>query len=251
MNKVSVVIITLNEEKNIKDCLESVSWANEIIVVDSGSQDKTVEICRQFTDSVYDVPWQGFGKQKNSAVDLAHFDWILSIDADERVTPELKEEIKALLNDDSPFPGYFISRKSYFGKRLILHCGWFPDFSIRIFDRRKGRFNEAGVHESVQLNGKPGYLNHSLIHFTYKNISDFLVRMNQYSTLAAKDLFKDKRNWAVIKMILHPPATFLRMYILKQGFKEGFPGIILSGLYAFYTFVKYSKLWELNKNAKN
>jgi glycosyltransferase involved in cell wall biosynthesis len=250
MNKVSVVIITLNEENNIKGCLESVKWADEIIVVDSGSQDKTVEICRQYTDFVYDILWQGFGKQKNSAVDLAHFDWILSIDADERVTPELKEEIGELLKEELKCSGYFISRKSYFGKRLILHCGWFPDFTIRLFNRKKGRFNDVQVHESVQISGNLGYLRHSLIHFTYKNISDFLIRMNRYSTLAANDLFKEKKKGAVLKMIFRPPATFLKMYLLKGGYKEGFPGMILSGLYAFYTFVKYSKLWELNKNAK-
>lgn len=250
MNKVSVVIITLNEESNIKGCLESVKWADEIIVVDSGSRDKTVEICRQYTDFVYDVLWQGFGKQKNSAVGLAHFDWILSIDADERVTPELKEEIEGLLKNELDFSGYFISRKSYFGKRLILHCGWFPDFTIRLFNRQKGRFNDVQVHESVQIDGNTGYLKHSLVHFTYKNISDFLIRMNRYSTLAANDLFKEKKKRAVLKMIFHPPATFLKMYLLKGGYKEGFPGMILSGLYAFYTFVKYSKLWELNKNAK-
>jgi glycosyltransferase involved in cell wall biosynthesis len=250
MNKVSVVIITLNEENNIKSCLESAKWADEIIVVDSGSQDKTVEICRQYTDFVYDIPWQGFGKQKNYAVDLAHFDWILSIDADERVTPELKGEIGDLLKEELKFPGYFISRKSYFGKRLILHCGWFPDFTIRLFNRKKGRFNDVQVHESVQINGNVGYLRHPLIHFTYKNISDFLIRMNRYSTLAAIDLFKEKKKGAVLKMIFHPPATFFKMYFLKRGYKEGFPGMILSGLYAFYTFVKYSKLWELNKNAK-
>lgn len=250
MSKLSVVIITLNEENNIRDCLESVKWADEIIVVDSGSRDQTVKICKERTPLVYQVPWQGFGKQKNAAVDLANFEWILNIDADERVSPDLKDEIQAVLHQESELSGYFISRKSYFGKRLILHCGWYPDFSIRLFNKRKGRFNDREVHESVELRGKSGYLKHSLIHFTYKNISDFLGRMNRYSTLAANDLFRAGTKGVVFKMIFRPPATFIKMYILKGGYKEGFPGIILSGLYAFYTFVKYSKLWELNKNAK-
>lgn len=250
MNRLSVVIITLNEENNMAACLESVKWADEIIVVDSGSHDKTIEICKRYSNFVYEVPWQGFGKQKNSAVDLAHFDWILSVDADERVTPELKEEIQTLLKQEIDFSGYSISRKSYFEKRLILHCGWFPDYSIRIFNKKMGRFNDVQVHESVQIKGKTGYLKHSLIHYTYKNISDFLIRMNRYSTLAANDLFASKKKRTVLKMIFRPPAAFIKMYLVKGGYKEGFLGIILCGLYAFYTFVKYSKLWELNKNAK-
>lgn len=250
MTRLSVVIITLNEENNIKGCLESVKWADEIIVVDSGSRDKTVDICKQYTEFVYHVPWQGFGKQKNTAVDLAHFDWILSVDADERVTPELRDEIQTLLGREMKASGYYISRKSHFGKRLILNCGWFPDFSVRFFNRKTGHFNHVQVHESVQVDGQTGYLTQPLLHYTYKNISDFLLRMNRYSTLAANDLFTSKKKWAVIKMIFRPPAMFLKMYLVKRGYKEGLPGIVLSGLYALYTFVKYSKLWELNKNAK-
>ena len=209
MNRLSVVIITLNEEKNITDCLESVKWADEIIVVDSGSQDKTVEICKRYTQFIYDVRWQGFGKQKNASVDLAHYDWILNVDADERVTPELKDEIQVLLKQKIDFQGYFISRKSYFGKRLILNCGWFPDYSIRFFNKQAGRFNEVQVHESVQIKGKTGYLKNSLIHYTYKNISDFLIRMNRYSTLAADDLFASKTKWAVLKMIFRSRKNVL------------------------------------------
>src|ERR1700693_298424 len=250
MNRLSVVIITLNEESNIRDCLESVKWADEIIIVDSGSQDKTAEICRQYTDFVYHQTWQGFGKQKNSAVDLAHHDWILSVDADERVTPELRDEIQSLLESELEFPGYLISRQSYFGKRLILNCGWFPDFSIRFFNRKKGRFNHVQVHEAVQIEGKTGRLKHSLIHFTYRNISDFVIRMERYSTLAAQDLFASGKRHAGLKIILRTPALFIKMFFIKKGFKEGLFGVILCGLYAFYTFVKYAKLWELKKYGK-
>jgi glycosyltransferase involved in cell wall biosynthesis len=251
MNRVSAVIITLNEEQNIKACLESVRWADEIVVVDSGSQDRTVEICRAYTQNVYHVPWKGFGAQKNEALCRAHHDWVLSIDADERVTPELKEEIEGLLKQDIKFNGFSVSRKSYFGKRLVLTCGWFPDYTIRLFNRKSGRFSEAAVHEAVQIEGQTGTLTHSLVHYTYRDISDFLLRMNRYSTLAAADLYASKKGGALMKMIFRPPAMFFKMYFLKHGYREGVLGFILSGLYAFYTFVKYVKLWELNKNAKN
>jgi glycosyltransferase involved in cell wall biosynthesis len=250
MNRLSAVIITLNEEQNIKACLESVRWADEIVVVDSGSQDRTVDICRAYTQNVYHVPWKGFGAQKNEALDRAHHDWVLSIDADERVTPELKEEIAGLLKQDLKWNGYSVSRKSYFGKRLVLTCGWFPDRTIRFFNKKAGRFSEAAVHETVQIEGATGALTHSLVHYTYRNISDFLLRMNRYSTLAANDLYASKIKGALLKMIFRPAATFFKMYFIKKGYREGFFGIILCGLYAFYTFVKYSKLWELHKNAK-
>jgi glycosyltransferase involved in cell wall biosynthesis len=247
MKRLSAVVITLNEEKHITDCLESIKWADEIIVVDSGSTDKTIEICRGYTDQIHAISWQGFGNQKNSGVDLAHFDWILSIDADERVTPELKNEIESILKEEIDCSGFAISRKNYFGNRLILNCGWFPDYTIRLFDKRKGRFNPVQVHESVQLTGKRGWLKESLLHFTYEDISDYLLRMDRYTTLAAQDYFSSKRKGVLVRMITSPPVTFFKMYFLKKGFREGTFGLILCLLYSFYTFIKYAKCWEYTK----
>ncbi|MBI1824721.1 MAG: glycosyltransferase family 2 protein [Nitrospirae bacterium] len=250
MNKLSAIVITLNEENNIRACLESIKWVDEIIVVDSGSRDKTVEICKSFTDQVYYLPWEGFGKQKNNALDRAHFDWILSIDADERVTPELKFEIESILKDKIEVAGFAISRKNYFGNRLILNCGWHPDYTVRLFNRKKGRFNPVQVHESVQLSGEKGYLKQSFVHFTYRDLSDYLQRMDRYSSLAAKDLFAAHPKRIIAKMLLRPPVTFIKMYLIKRGFKEGAFGFILCVLYSFYTFLKYAKCWELLKQNK-
>lgn len=241
----SVVIITRNEEANIRECLESVRWADEIIVIDSGSLDKTAEICREFGVSLFIEPWKGFARQKNSAIEKSTRNWILSLDADERVTPELRDEINAVLQSENPKDGYFIARKNFFLGRWIRRCGWYPDYNLRLFQRGKGLFGIREVHEAVELGGVAGHLTYPMEHHTYKSLEDFMERLDRYSTLAAQELFKEKRTYGIQHILFRPLYTFINMYVLRLGFIEGYYGFLLSVLYAFYTFLKYIKLREL------
>ncbi len=244
----SVAIITYNEEENIKDCLESVKWADEIVVVDSGSADRTQEICRQYTDKVFTLEWTGFADTKQKAVNLTTHPWVFVLDADERVTKELKEEILNVIKDKSSKVGYYVPRKNYFGKKWIKHSGWWPDYTIRLFRKEKGSFEPREVHEAININGSTGYLKNPLEHYTYKDIADYLKRMERYSTLAAKELYKKGRRANILDIVFRPPATFIRMFLLQLGILDGIYGIILACLYSRYTFNKYSKLKSLGKN---
>jgi glycosyltransferase involved in cell wall biosynthesis len=241
---VSVAIITKNEEDNIGDCLESVKWADEIIVVDSGSDDGTADICERYGVRLYTEPWKGFSAQKNSAIEKATNDWILSLDADERVTPELRKEITALCENETAKNGYFIARKNFFLGRWIRHCGWYPNYTLRLIKRGKGSFGEREVHESLSVRGDTGYLNHPMEHYTYKTISDYLKRLDRYSTLAARELQKEKKRYGIHHIVFRPLYTFLHMYFIRLGFLDGYFGFMLSILYSFYTFSKYIKLRE-------
>ena len=246
MQKISVTIITLNEEENIRACLESVKWADEILVSDSGSSDRTVEICRAFGAKVFIDEWFGFGRQKNLTAGRTRNNWILNIDADERVTFELREEIEeALKRNDCA--GYKTPRKNFFGGRWIRHCGWYPDYNLRLYRKNAGGFNERAVHEAVQVDGNVGYLKNPLEHYTYRDISDYLKRMDRYSTLAAEEMFKNDRTIGSADLLLRPVFTFLKMFVLQKGFMDGYAGLILSCLYSSYTFSKYAKLWEMLK----
>jgi glycosyltransferase involved in cell wall biosynthesis len=247
----SVAIITYNEEDNIRDALESVKWADEIVVVDSFSKDRTVEICREYTDKVFSMEWSGFSHQKNKAISLTTMPWILVLDADERVTGPLRDEITTLLRDEPTMAGYYIPRKNFFSNRWIRHGGWWPDYTLRLFRRNKGRIEEREVHEAIRVDGEVGYLKSPLEHYTYRDVSDFLKRMELYSGLAAKELYKNNRRATVMDLLLRPPATFLRMLILRMGILDGIYGIILAWLYSVYTYKKYSKLRGMNKAQKD
>ncbi len=243
----SVAIITHNEEDNIKDALESVKWADEIVVVDSFSTDKTLEICRQYTDRVFTLEWTGFADTKQEAVNLTTHPWVFVLDADERVTEELKDEIHNIIKDESSRDGYYVPRKNFFSGRWIKHGGWWPDYTLRLFRRGKGTFQPREVHEAVNINGSTGYLKNPLRHYTYKNVDDYLQRMQRYSTLAAKELFKKGCRGSILDIIFRPPATFFKMFFLQLGMLDGIYGIILAYLYSVYTYKKYWKLRELRK----
>ena len=245
---VSVVIITRNEEDNIGDCLESVRWAGEVIVVDSESTDRTSTICEQCNVAFHTEPWKGFSRQKNSALEKATKTWVLSLDADERITPALKKEIGEILSGPGCKDGYFIKRKNFFLGRWIKRCGWYPDYNLRLFRREKGLFGVREVHESVDLDGTAGYLENPMEHHTYKTIGDFMGRLDRYSTLAARELLKENKRYGMHHIMFRPLYTFLNMYIMRFGFLEGYYGFILSVFYAFYTFSKYVKLRELQDN---
>jgi glycosyltransferase involved in cell wall biosynthesis len=247
MEKVSVTIITLNEEAKIGDCLSSVAWADEVIVSDSGSTDRTVEICRDHGATVYEDEWHGFGAQKNLCAERAGNDWVLNVDSDERVTPGLRDEIERTLSGAAVESGYLIPRKNYFGDRWIRRCGWYPDHNLRLYRKDRGRFSERKVHEAVEVDGPTGRLENPLVHLTYADVSDYLRRMDRYSTLAAEQMLSSGRRAGVTDLLLRPPFTFLKMYVLRGGFLEGVHGVMLSALYSCYTLSKYAKLWEMNR----
>lgn len=241
--RISAIVITRNEERNIGDCLASIPFVDEVIVVDSGSSDRTEEISRRDPRvRWFSEPWKGFGAQKNSALDKAAGDWVLSIDADERVTPELAREIAALPLSGSGVDGYRIPRRSFFGKTWVRHGGWYPDHTIRLWRRGKGRFVDRSVHEVVRVEGKVGTLRGDLLHHTYMDTADFVERMNRYSTLGAAELRKKGARGTVLDLLFRPPFTFFRMYVLRRGFLDGSLGFRLAVLYAMYTFLKYAKV---------
>lgn len=243
MLPISVAIITKNEEKNIEDALKSIADADEIVVVDAFSDDRTVELCKKYTDKVFQHEWQGYSRQKQIAVDAAAGPWVLILDADERVTPELKKEIADTVASTAS-DGFYLPRKNYFLGKWIRHSGWWPDHTLRLFKKDKGRLEPREVHEKVVLDGDAGYLTHPLTHYTYWSISDFIKRMEHYSSLSAKEIRKSAGRAGLFSLTIRPLATFLKMYVIRRGFLDGRRGLILAGLYAFYTFIKYAKTWE-------
>jgi len=244
MEKISVAIITKNEERNIRDCLESVRWADEVVVVDNGSTDDTVKICREYRAQVYQEEWKGYSGQKNSAIEKTAHLWVLSLDADERVTPELRDEIGRTLEAPEK-SGYLIARMNFFLGRWMRRCGWYPDYNLRLFRKDRGRFQERSVHERVTVDGPTGTLRHPMEHHTYRSLSDFMQKIDGYTTLAALEMRKEGRRYSHFAALLHPPFTFLQMYLVRGGFLEGYMGLLLSLLISFYIFAKYSKLREL------
>jgi glycosyltransferase involved in cell wall biosynthesis len=244
----SATVITLNEEENLKACLESLSFADEIIVCDSGSTDRTLAIARSFTDKVFVDPWEGFARQKNLAQDRASGPWILNIDADERATPALREEILGLLQNDSSCAGFRIPRKNFFAGQWIRHGGWYPNYQLRLYRKAAGAFAPREVHEQVVVQGKVGTLRAPLAHFTYRSISDYLKRMDRYSDLSARQYHQEGKRLAWPEILFRTQFTFFKMWVLQKGFLDGANGFVLAVLYSYYTFVKYAKLKELNRS---
>jgi glycosyltransferase involved in cell wall biosynthesis len=240
---VSVVIVTKNEEANIEDALKSVSDAQEIIIVDALSSDRTVEICKQFTDKIFEQEWEGFARQKQTAVDYAKGPWVLILDADERVSPALKEEIKNMLSG-TDCKGFVVPRENYFIGQWMRHGGWWPDATLRLFMKDRGRLEPREVHEKVVVEGKVGSVNNPIIHYTFRSISDFTERMDRYSTLAAGEMRKNAGHAGLFSLTVKPLFTFIKMYIVRRGFLDGTRGIVLAVLYSYYTFLKYAKTWE-------
>lgn len=243
MFPVSIVIVTKDEEKNIEDALKSVSDAQEIIVVDSFSTDRTIEICRRFTDRIFQHEWMGYARQKQMAVDYANGPWVLILDADERLTAELKDEIRETLSG-TDYHGFYLPRKNFFLGKWIRHSGWWPDHTLRLFRKDKAFLEDREVHEKVIVNGPAGYLKNPLEHYTYRTISDFLKKMENYSTLAAKEIRKKSGGTGLFSVTVRPAFTFLKMFFLRRGFLDGSHGLLLALLYSYYTFLKYVKVWE-------
>lgn len=245
MPGVTAVVITLNESANLTAALESVRWADEIIVVDAESTDDTVAIARRFTDRVIVRPWPGYIEQKNFAASQASHDWIFSLDADERVTPALAAEIRARLSSGPPCVGYRGPRVSHYLGRWIRSTDWYPDYQLRLYDRRRARWAGRYVHESIQAEGEIGRLRAELQHYPYGDVSHHLRTIDRYSSLAARQLFEDGRRTGPLRIVLQADAAFLRNYLLRVGIKDGAPGLIVSLLNSYYVAMKLVKLWEL------
>ena len=247
---ISVCIITKNEEKNIRACLESVQWADEIVLVDSFSTDRTVEIGREYTDKVTQNEYQGQVEQKNFALAQATNDWILSLDADERIPPELAEEIRGELEKNKGREsGYYLSRDTYYLGRWIKHGGWSPDYTLRLFDRRKACWGGRNPHDRVIIReGRTKRLKNPFLHY-YGNLVRHLNTVNSFSSISARGMRNEGRKFSLAQLIFHPVIKFLETYIYKRGFLDGIPGFIISVTSSFYVFVREAKLWEL-RNAE-
>ena len=244
MSRVSVILITLNEENNIVPCLTSVAWAEEIVLVDTGSRDRTLELARDFTDRIYTISWPGYGAAKNFALEQARMDWILSVDADERVSPALREEIREALRHPGPWAGYRLPRKNYFAGRWVRRLGWYPDYTLRLFRRGLGRFRERAVHEEVEVAGPVGRLRNPLDHYSYASVSDYLRRQDRYARLAAREMQKEGRRPRWGELAWRPALHFFKLYVLRLGFLEGRLGFTLAVLGSLYNFLKYYYLRE-------
>jgi glycosyltransferase involved in cell wall biosynthesis len=244
VTRVTVTVITRNESSNLAAALESVRWADEIVVVDSESTDDTVAIARRYTDRVVVRPWPGYVAQKNFAAAQATHDWILSLDADERVSPELAAEIQHVLTRPDA-AGYRIPRVTFHLGRWIRSTDWYPDYQLRLYDRRRAAWQGRYVHESVRAEGPVARLRHELQHYAYRDLAHHVQTMDRYTTLAARQLFEDGRRASWIDILIVPRLTFFRNYILRRGFRDGMTGLVISTMNAYYVALKFAKLREL------
>lgn len=282
-NKVSVVILTFNEERNLPDCLEAVNWADEIIMVDSSSSDKTIEIAKKFKCKVFQREFEGFGKLKNYAISKTSNNWILNLDADERVTNELRKEIESEL-ENPEFNGYYFPRKSYIGKKWLKYAGQYPSYQLRLFRKDKGRFEDSVIHERAKVKGKTGYMKNDLVHYNFRSWKGFIDKMNWLTSIEAKEFLNkkfvsfypmkkikgffgeysrlrrggnDRRTSYVLArnvlsdyeigwlLPLRFITTFIRLYFLQQGFRDGFYGFMWASLVSMHMSVRHYKYHEL------
>jgi glycosyltransferase involved in cell wall biosynthesis len=241
--QLSVTVIAGEVENEIRECLESVNWADEIIVVNS-SADRTAEIAREFTDKVLVRAWSGYGSQKQFALESATKEWVLSLDTDERVSEPLQEEIKRVLSNGSQYDGYYIPRRGYFLGHWIKHCGWYPDYQLRLFRRGKARMNDRRIHESFTVTGPVGFLKNDLHHYTHPTIAVALAKGREYAALEAAEKVEKKRVSALF-VFLHPLFEFFSSFFLKQGFRDGAYGLMVCMIHAMTDAQTYMKIWEM------
>lgn len=239
--KISATIVTLNEEHNVARAIESLRCVDEVLVVDSGSTDRTREVAARLGARVIEEPWRGYAGQKNFAAALAANEWILSIDADEAVAEELEAEILLLKKNGPKFDGYSMPRLAQYLGRWIHHGGWYPDRKVRLYRRSSAEWVGAYVHESVRLNGTPGELQGNLLHFTCDSLSAHVKTLDRYTTLAAQELAAKGIRPGLYRIILDPPWTFFRTYVVRRGFLDGLHGFVIAWMAALYTFLKYTK----------
>ncbi len=250
--KISAVLITLNEEKNIAAAIESVAWADEIIVVDSDSSDSTREIAEASGAKVITREWQGFASQKQFAADQAENDWIISLDADERVSSELRAEILSLKSAADLADGYKIPRLSFYMDQAIRHGGWYPDWQLRFFNRKKGRWKDVLIHESFKLvsGSQTAKLAGNILHYSVENaLHHHRMIGERYAPMAARQMFDNGHRTSPLKIFFAGPTTFIRTYFLKAGFLDGLPGLTIARFAAHHAFLKHLLLWEMQKKA--
>jgi glycosyltransferase involved in cell wall biosynthesis len=239
--KISATIITFNEERNIPRVLESLRCCDEIVVVDSGSTDRTVEIAAKLGARVVESPWRGYAGQKNFASEHCSNDWVLSLDADESLSEALEGEIWQIKKNGPRFDAYTMPRLAQYLGRWILHSGWYPDRKVRLFDRRKARWIGDYVHESVSVEGSIGHLEANILHFTCSSLSEHLKTMDRYTTLAAEQIVDQKKSIGWTQLLLDPAWTFFQTLVLKRGFLDGPEGLAIAYMAALYNFLKYAK----------
>jgi glycosyltransferase involved in cell wall biosynthesis len=244
----SVAIITKNEEENIRSCLQSISFAGQIVIVDSGSNDKTLEIAATFGCEIYREEWLGFGPQKQSAIDKCNEPWILVLDADERIAPDTATVLKKIVSDPNiKESGFSFPRKNYFQGRWIKHAGWWPDRIVRLFLKGAGKMSEAVVHESVEVQGMIGDLDAIIEHYTESRLSKIIQKIDKYSTLGAETAFKEGKKSSTGGALMRAFFTFIQDYFFRLGFLDGMPGLTLAVTDSINKFFKYAKLSELAK----
>ena len=249
--KISAAIITFNEERNIARVIESLRCCDEILVLDSGSNDRTVEIASKLGARVEEASWHGYAAQKNIAAELASNDWVLSLDADESVSEALEAEIWQIKKSGPKFDGYTMPRLAQYLGRWILHSGWYPDRKIRLFDRKRAKWVGEFVHESVRVEGRVGHLKSNLLHFTCNSLSEHVRSMDSYTTLAAQEMVSRGEVAPLSRLLMDPPWTFFRTYFLNLGFLDGAEGLAIAYMGAFYNFVKYSKARHMSPGRKS
>lgn len=246
--RISASIIVRNEEANIAELCETIDWADEIVIVDSDSTDRTVEIARRYTDKVFNREFKGYKDKHEFADSQTTGDWVFWIDADERVAPELRRSIEKLREqpDDSLANGYRIARKTFFLGKWIRHCGWYPDYQMRLYRKDKSYWDGVAPHQTARVDGRVGVLEGEFLHYTKQNLGEYHRVTDSYATLAAEHLANEGRKIGPLAMLGNAVAAFFRTYILKQGFRDGAAGMVIAGFTAYGVFLKYAKLWEHN-----
>ena len=245
--KVTVIVPCFNEEEDIRECLESVKWADDIFVVDSYSTDRTLEIAREYTSHIVQHEYVNSATQKNWAIPQVKTEWAMVLDADERVTPDLQARIKKILQEGTDRDGFYVKRMTVFFGKLIKHCGWHREYLVRFWRADKGLYADRSVHSDVVLKGKAGRINEHIIHDTYKSFADYMEKFDRYTTWAANDLNKKGVKPTLWHLWCKPLLRFIKMYFFNHGFLDGKHGFILCKLAAYSVFMKYAKVWEMRR----
>lgn len=245
--KVTVIVLTKNEEHNIRDCLDSARWADEIIVCDSFSNDRTPEIALEYTRNVVQHEYVHYAAQQNWIIPQAATEWVMILDADERIPPELRTAAQEAVKKGDQYDGFRVARMTYFLGKLIRHCGWSRDYTLRLFKRDKGRYMDQEVHADCVVDGRVGQIDEYYVHYTDRDLRNYFEKLDRYSSLSAADMFRRGKQARWWHLLFKPPAKFIKMYFLKRGFLDGFHGFLLCGLSAVVIFSRYAKLWEMNR----
>ena len=246
---ISCAIVVFNEERNIRACLDTAKWMDEIVVVDAYSTDRTREICRQYTHRIFERPWLGFGDQKNFAIEQASADWVFILDADERIGPDLEDEIENILaaGELNRAVAYYVPRRNFYYGKWVKRAGCYPDLQLRLFRRGVGRLNDEEPHNRFVFEGEAAYLKSPLDHYTESSINDHFRKFRNFTSLAAQERGKTKQSVYWTDLTVRPLFTFYKYFVARQGFRDGMHGFLVSVWASMYTFVKYAKLWQMTQ----